>query len=94
MLSTTTFLSTTFRFTGRALVQTSFILCLGLLPFLLSDYLTTQLMGSLLPLTLVMALISDLLLLPALVKLRVLRLPIGEQLDSTEAPSLIHEART
>ena len=32
----------TFRFTGRAIVHTSIILCLGLLPFLLSDYLTTR----------------------------------------------------
>ena len=83
----------TFRFTGRAIVHTSIILSLGLLPFLLSDYLTTQLMGSLLPLTLVMALISDLLLLPALVKLGVLRIPIGTQLEPSQGSPSVQEAR-
>ena len=83
----------TFRFTGRAIVHTSIILCLGLSPFLLSDYLTTQLMGSLLPLTLVMALISDLLLLPALVKLGVLRIPIGTELKPLNETPSIQEAR-
>ncbi len=70
--------------TGRAIVQTSIILCLGLLPFLMSDYLTTWMLGSLLPLTLVMALISDLLLLPALVKLRLLRIPTGTALEGEQ----------
>ena len=70
--------------TGRAIVQTSIILCLGLLPFLMSDYLTTRMLGSLLPLTLVMALISDLLLLPALVKLRLLRIPTGTALGGEQ----------
>ena len=85
-------LSRTFRFTGRAIVHTSIILCLGLMPFLLSDYLTTYLMGSLLPLTLVMALISDLLLLPALVKLGILRIPVGTDLIELGKTRVVHEA--
>ena len=81
----------TSEFTGTAIVQTSVILCLGFIPFLMSDYLTTRMMGSLLPLTLVMALISDLLLLPALVKLGVLRIPAGKGAGIPSEPSLAAE---
>ncbi|MBT6490176.1 MAG: MMPL family transporter [Deltaproteobacteria bacterium] len=68
----------TFEYTGRGIVKTTLILCLGLLPFNLSDYLTTRMMGTLLPMTLVVALVADLLLVPALLKIRFLRFPIGE----------------
>lgn len=68
----------TFEYTGRGIVKTTLILCLGLLPFNLSDYLTTRMMGTLLPMTLVVALVADLLLVPALLKVRVLRFPIGQ----------------
>ena len=81
----------TSRFTGTAIVQTSVILCLGFLPFLMSDYLTTQMMGSLLPLTLIMALLADLLLLPALVKLGILRIPTGHGTSLTPKESLAGE---
>ena len=67
----------TFEYTGRGIVKTTLILCLGLMPFNLSDYLTTRMMGTLLPMTLVVALVADLLLVPALVKIRVLRFPLA-----------------
>lgn len=63
----------TLAFTGRAIVQTTVILCLGFLPFAYSDYFSTRIIGTLLPMTLVVALVADLLLVPALVKLGVLR---------------------
>lgn len=71
-----TALRQTFFFTGQGIVKTSVILCMGFLPFSFSDYFTTRIMGTLLPLTLLMALVADLLLLPALVKLRILRMPM------------------
>ncbi|MCA9551791.1 MAG: MMPL family transporter, partial [Myxococcales bacterium] len=63
----------TFVFTGRAIVQTTVILCLGFLPFAWSDYFSTRIIGTLLPMTLVTALVADLLLVPALVNLGVLK---------------------
>ena len=41
----------TFAHTGRGIVKTTIILCLGMAPFNLSDYLSTRMMGTLLPLT-------------------------------------------
>ena len=67
-------LENTFYFTGRAIVQTTVILTGGFLPFLWTDYLSLSVMGSLLPLCLVVALVADLLFVPALVKLRILQL--------------------
>jgi predicted RND superfamily exporter protein len=64
----------TFAHTGRGIVKTTVILCLGMAPFNLSDYLSTRMMGTLLPLTLFMALIADLLLIPALAKLGLFRI--------------------
>jgi hypothetical protein len=74
-------ISRTFEYTGRGIVKTTLILCLGLLPFNLSDYLTTRMMGTLLPMTLVVALVADLLLVPALLQIRVLRFPLGDALE-------------
>jgi predicted RND superfamily exporter protein len=62
----------TFVFTGRAIVQTTVILCLGFLPFAWSDYFSTRIIGTLLPLTLIVALVADLLLVPAMVNLGIL----------------------
>lgn len=70
-------LERTFEFTGGAIVKTTMILCGGFLPFATSDYFTTQIMGTLLPMTLLVALVADLLLLPALVKLGVLRMRLA-----------------
>jgi uncharacterized protein len=68
----------TLYFSGGAIVKTTIILVAGFAPFATSDYFTTQIMGTLLPLTLVMALVSDLLLIPALIQLGVLRIPLGQ----------------
>lgn len=63
----------TFSFTGRAIVQTTVILCIGFSPFAASDYFSTRIIGTLLPMCLFVALVADLFLVPALVKLGVLR---------------------
>lgn len=59
----------TFAFAGRGIVITTLILSLGFLPFLLSDYFYMRMLGSLLPLCFVVALLADVLLIPALVQL-------------------------
>lgn len=64
----------TFAFSGRAIVMTTLVLTAGFAPFALSDYYTTAILGTLLPLTLLVALLADLLLLPALVNLGLLRI--------------------
>jgi len=58
----------TFRFAGRAIVMTTIILVLGFYPFAYSDYFSIRIMGTLLPLVLVVALLADLLLVPALIQ--------------------------
>ncbi len=59
----------TFIYAGRAIVMTTVILVLGFLPHATSDYFSTEIMGTLLPMALVVALLADLTLVPALVKL-------------------------
>lgn len=59
----------TFRFAGAPIVMTTMILGLGFAPMALSGYYSTSIIGTLLPFTLVVALIADLLLVPALVRL-------------------------
>lgn len=66
-------LERTFFFTGRAIIQTTVILCLGLSPFAASDYFSTRIVGTLMPMTLLVALFADLLLVPALSELGILR---------------------
>lgn len=63
-----TALARTFSFAGRAIVMTTVILVVGFLPFAVSDYLTVRMMGTLLPLCLVLALLADVLLVPAMVQ--------------------------
>jgi len=58
----------TFDFAGRAIVMTTVILVVGFAPFAMSDYLTTQMIGTLLPMCLIVALLADLLLVPAMAK--------------------------
>ena len=58
---TTAALERTFDFAGRAIVMTTIILAAGFLPFLLTDYYSTRMLGSLLPLCLVVALVAGLL---------------------------------
>ena len=61
-----TALDRTFDFAGRAIVMTTVVLTAGFAPFALTEYYSTHIMGTLLPLTLVVALLADLLLVPAL----------------------------
>ncbi len=63
----------TFAFAGRAILMTTFILVIGFLPFAASGYLPLRMFGTLLPLALVLAWIADVLLVPALVQVGVLR---------------------
>ena len=56
----------TFRYAGRGIVFTTIILTLGFLPMALSDYFSIWIMGTLLPGALIVALVADLLLVPAL----------------------------
>ena len=67
----------TFDFAGRAILMTTFVLMAGFLPFALSDYLTLRLLGVWIPVVLVLALLADLLLVPAMVQVGWFRL--GEE---------------
>jgi predicted RND superfamily exporter protein len=60
-------LEATFGSAGRAIVMTSVIFAVGFAPFALSDYLSIRMIGILLPGVMIMALLADLLLLPALI---------------------------
>jgi predicted RND superfamily exporter protein len=64
----------TFHFAGRAIVMTTVILCVGFAPFVLSDYLTLYMFGTLLPLALVVAVLADLLLVPAMARVGMFRM--------------------
>jgi predicted RND superfamily exporter protein len=70
-------LANTFHFSGRAIVITTVVLVLGFAPFALSDYLSLVMMGTLLPMCLVVALLADLLLVPALATLGVIHIQRG-----------------
>ena len=56
----------TFQFAGRGILFTTIILVLGFLPLALSDYFSIWMMGTFIPLALVVALVTDLLLVPAM----------------------------
>lgn len=58
-----------FAFAGRAIVMTSLILVVGFLPFATTGYFSTRIFGTLLPGVLVVALLADLLLVPAMARL-------------------------
>jgi hydrophobe/amphiphile efflux-3 (HAE3) family protein len=62
-------MASTFHFSGRAIVITSVILGFGFLPFAVSDYQSIQLVGTLIPFTLLVALVADLFLVPAMTNL-------------------------
>ena len=70
-----TALSRTYAFAGRAILMTTVVLVIGFLPCLLSDYFSLWILGSLLPLVLVLAVLADLLLVPAMVAVGWLALP-------------------
>ena len=63
----------TFHFSGRGIVITTIILVAGFSPFALSEYLSLHMLGTLLPMILIVALLADLLLVPALVALGVMQ---------------------
>ena len=73
-----TALDRTFGFAGRAIVMTTVTLALGFAPLALSEYATIQYFGTLLPLTLVVALLADLLLVPALARVGAMAFPPRE----------------
>ncbi|MCB9487335.1 MAG: MMPL family transporter [Deltaproteobacteria bacterium] len=68
----------TFYFSGRGIIITTVILIMGFAPFELSSYSSLKAQGTLLPLTLIVALLADLYLVPALVTLGVMRFPLGK----------------
>ncbi len=59
-------LERTYDFAGRAIVMTTIILTAGFLPFATTQYFTTRILGTLLPACLIIALLADLLLVPAM----------------------------
>lgn len=76
----------TFAFAGRAIVMTTVILVAGFVPFAGNDYLTMRMFGTLLPQCLVVALLADVLLVPALIAVGWLRFP-PPPARAAEAPS-------
>ena len=64
-----------FHFCGRAMMSTTLILAVGFLPFVVSDYFSIHMFGTLLPYTLIVAVLADILLVPALVKVGLVRFP-------------------
>ena len=65
-------LKRTFDFAGRAIVMTTVTLCAGFAPLALSDYYSVHVFGTLLPMTITVALLADLLLVPALAQVGLL----------------------
>ena len=68
----------TFTFAGRGILNTTVALSLGFLPFALSDYLSTEMLGIYLPMVFVVAFLADVLLLPALAKAGFIQFQIRE----------------
>lgn len=56
----------TFSFAGRAIVMTTVILVVGFLPFAFCDYLSLRMLGWFLPMALIVAMLADLWLVPAM----------------------------
>ena len=70
-------LGRTYAFAGRAIVMTTVVLVVGFLPCALSNYFSLQILGTLLPMVLVFAVLADLLMVPAMVRVGWLALPPG-----------------
>ena len=66
----------TFSFAGRAIVMTTLILALGFAPMAMSAYYSMAMLGTLLPLALTVAMAADLLLVPALAQVGLLKFPL------------------
>ncbi len=75
-----------YEFAGRGIVITTVILTLGFAPFALSDYFSLHILGTLLPLVLVVALAADLFLVPALGVVGAIRFP-GPKGDAKQVDS-------
>ena len=58
----------TFRFSGRGIMITTFIFALGFSPMVISGYLPIHIMGTMLPFCFGVAVVADLLLVPALIR--------------------------
>jgi predicted RND superfamily exporter protein len=58
----------TFRYSGRGIFITTFVFVVGFLPMMPSDYFSFWAMGLLLPICFVVALVADLLLVPAMIR--------------------------
>lgn len=65
----------TFLFSGRGILMTTFIFAVGFLPLTLSAYTTIANMGVLLPYAFVVAVVADLLWVPALIEVGWLEMP-------------------
>ncbi|QDG53510.1 hypothetical protein FIV42_23020 [Persicimonas caeni] len=63
----------TFRFSGRGIIITTFIFVLGFSPLAMSGYLPIHIMGTMLPFCFVVAVVADLLLVPAMIQLGAIR---------------------
>ncbi|MBP47398.1 MAG: hypothetical protein CMH53_05625 [Myxococcales bacterium] len=82
-------LKRTFRFAGRAIVMTTIILVAGHLPFASSAYFSTRILGTLLPMCMIVALVADLLLVPAMVQVGWMSLsPSGLPSDATSTTAV------
>ena len=66
-------IAATFDFAGRGIVMTTVVLAIGFMPLAFTEYYSTQIMGTMLPYTLMLAVIADLLFVPALAKLGAFR---------------------
>jgi predicted RND superfamily exporter protein len=62
-----------FHFSGRAVIITALVLIAGFAPFALSDYLPLHMLGGMMSFTLLLALVTELFLVPAMARLGVLK---------------------
>ena len=69
----------TFHYSGRAIIMTSVILVAGFSPMAISNYFTIHIMGTLIPACLVVALLADLVLVPAMVQVGLFRFGIKKK---------------
>jgi len=68
-------LQRTYAFAGRAIMMTTVVLVVGFVPCALSDYFSLRILGTLLPMVLIFAVLADLLMVPAMVRVGWLALP-------------------
>lgn len=75
----------TFRFSGRGIIITTFIFVLGFSPLAMSDYLPIHIMGTMLPFCFMVAVVADLLLVPAMIQLGAIRFGGGVRCEDIPA---------